>query len=105
MWQQYVDGGGVAADDARYLQRIKEEQAKSSEARRSTTPSIAAGTGSTRLIEVSPKKESVSRNADLLIDLDLDVAPAAEPRPQSYANAVTTTKGRSVTHSTMSLLD
>lgn len=97
-WQEYTEGGGAAADDARHVQLVKEQQ------RRNVTPSVAAGASSARLIEVSPEKKTVSKNTDLLIDLNFDVAPEAEPRRQSYVNAASA-DARVTTQSTMSLLD
>lgn len=97
-WQEYTERGGAAADDARHVQLVKEQQ------RRSVTPSVAAGASSVRLIEVSPEKKTVSKNTDLLIDLNFDVAPEAESRRQSYAIAASA-DARAITQSTMSLLD
>ncbi|KAH7410083.1 P-loop containing nucleoside triphosphate hydrolase protein [Phaeosphaeria sp. MPI-PUGE-AT-0046c] len=103
-WREYVDGGGAAADDARHLQLVKEQQAKYSVARRSATPSTTVEADSARLIEVSPEKKPVSQNANLLIDLDFGVVTVAEPRRQSYANAVCAT-GKATTNLTTNLLD
>jgi helicase required for RNAi-mediated heterochromatin assembly 1 len=102
--------GGAATDDAQYLQKSREEEAKYLEAIRKTTP--VAGSSSkpatliklslekksrspiadpsskaARLIELSPKKNSVSRNTNLLIDLDVGPAPAMGQIQQSYAGA------------------
>jgi helicase required for RNAi-mediated heterochromatin assembly 1 len=88
-WKAYVNGG-AATDDAIYLQKSREEEAKYLETIRKTTPVAASSSKHaielspeksvsqvadplskpTRLIELSPEKKSVSRNANLLIDLD-----------------------------------
>jgi helicase required for RNAi-mediated heterochromatin assembly 1 len=59
------------ADDARYLQKAKEEEAKYLETIRNTPPITAGSSKATKLVEVSPEKKTVSKNTNLLIDLDL----------------------------------
>jgi helicase required for RNAi-mediated heterochromatin assembly 1 len=88
-WDAYVDGG-AKADDARMLAKRKEEDAAYEAARRDGM--VQSGrTG--KLIETSPQKPraSVSKNTELLIDLDLnngnnEVEPAQEAKAR-YASA------------------
>jgi helicase required for RNAi-mediated heterochromatin assembly 1 len=87
-WQAYVDGG-AAADDAQYLQKSREEEARYLETMRNTTPNASASSKPARLIELSPEKKSVSKNADLLIDLDFGPALEMGQHQQSYVGAAT----------------
>jgi helicase required for RNAi-mediated heterochromatin assembly 1 len=127
-WQAYVNGG-AAADDAEYLQKSKEEEAKYLEAMRNTTPVAGSlskrgapielspekkpvpkiadsSSKSARLIELSPEKKSVSKNADLLIDLDISPAPVMRQLQQSYAGAASYKgKGKGKVKATPNFLD
>ncbi|KAF9701449.1 hypothetical protein EKO04_000892 [Ascochyta lentis] len=92
-WQAYVNGG-AQADDARMLQKRREEEAAFQEARRNGSPQPAARTPSTvgRLIETSPRKPtpSISNNTNLLVDLDFntnDEAQTPQSARTSYASA------------------
>jgi hypothetical protein len=69
-WQTYVNGG-AAADDAQYLQMSREEEARYLERMRNTAPGASTSPKPARLIELSSEKKSVSKNADLLIDLEV----------------------------------
>jgi helicase required for RNAi-mediated heterochromatin assembly 1 len=91
-WEDYANGG-AATDDAQYLQKSREEEAKYLEAIRKTTPAAGSSSKPARLIELSPKDISVSRNTNLLIDLDIGPAPAMGQIQQSYAGA-TSYKGK-----------
>lgn len=97
-WHAYVNGG-AKADDARMLQKRKEEDAAFEKQRRNGThrpPATAAtnagASASNKLIETSPEKPSasVSGNTSLLVDLDINSTYEAYP-PQasraSYASA------------------
>jgi helicase required for RNAi-mediated heterochromatin assembly 1 len=77
-WQAYVNGG-AAADDAQFVLRAKEEAAKYLEFVRNTPPAASESFKPSKLIEVSPVKKAISRNANLLIDLDLGLGTAPEP--------------------------
>lgn len=73
-WEAYAKGG-ASIDDARLLLKQKEEDAAYEAFRRNGSvklPNKGEGTG--RLIETSPRKPfaSVSRNTELLVDLDLE---------------------------------
>jgi helicase required for RNAi-mediated heterochromatin assembly 1 len=105
-WQAHVNGG-VAKDDAHYVQKAREEQAKLREVL-SNTPPHAASSKPAKLIEVSPEKKAVSKNANLLIDLDLDLGQAPTPMggQRSYANtSASNGKGKAVAKANTSLLD
>lgn len=105
-WSTYANGG-VVADDARYMQMRKDEAQKLELIR--NTPSIAGPSSNpTRLIEVSPEKKAISGNANLLIDLDLDLGTAPEPSHAQHSWAQTassTNKGKAVAKPNMNLLD
>jgi ribosomal protein L3 len=79
------------ADDARYLQKAREEEAEHLETVRNTPPATAGSSKSPKLVEVSPEKKNVSKNVNLLIDLDFGAEVSA---PQSYANAASSGKGK-----------
>jgi hypothetical protein len=79
------------ADGARYLQKAKEEEAKYLEVVRNTPPVAGGSSKATKLVEVSPEKKNVSKNVNLLIDLDFGAEVSA---PQSYANAASSGKGK-----------
>lgn len=105
-WHAYVNGG-AAADGAAVIRKRKAEEAKFLEASRNTSP-VADQSGSSRLVEVSPEKKSISGNAKLLIDLDMD-APDIVSVPHgggtsSYATAASS-KRKSTANANMSLLD
>jgi helicase required for RNAi-mediated heterochromatin assembly 1 len=127
-WQAYVNGG-AAADDAEYLQKSKEEEAKYLEDMRNTTPVAGSSSKrgapielspekkpvpkiadspskSARLIELSPEKKAVSKNASLLIDLDISHAPVMGQLQQSYAGAASYKgKGKGKVKTTPNFLD
>ncbi|KAF2822882.1 hypothetical protein CC86DRAFT_356647 [Ophiobolus disseminans] len=87
-WQAYVRGG-AAEDDAQYLQKVLDENAKYGE-------DIRAGPSSKKLVEVSPEKKSASKNANLLIDLDFS-SPHQTRVSSSLANCASpkgTVKGK-----------
>ena len=101
-WYAYVNGG-ARADDARLLQKRREEAAFD-EARQNATPQPSATTATEagantpmRLIETSPRKPaaSVSGNTNLLIDLDINAGYESD-RPQqlegSHASAARSAK-------------
>jgi hypothetical protein len=77
------------ADDARYLQKAREEEAEHLETVRNTPPATAGSSKSPKLVEVSPEKKTVSKNAHLLVDLDFGVEVNYQ---QSYANAASSGK-------------
>jgi helicase required for RNAi-mediated heterochromatin assembly 1 len=90
-WHAYINGG-AQADDARALQKQREENAAFEVARRNGTPQSAAAPGTTgTLIETSPRKpnSSVSNNTNLLVDLDVRTGSGAYQPQQarSYASA------------------
>ncbi|KAF1915851.1 P-loop containing nucleoside triphosphate hydrolase protein [Ampelomyces quisqualis] len=105
VWHSYVNGG-AAADDARYVQKAREEQATYAETMRSMTPGSHAGAKSKRLIELSPEKKSVSTSASaiLLIDLDMSSGLEVNSHQQSYASAAAP-QDSSRTSARMNLLD
>ncbi|KAH4973379.1 hypothetical protein HBI78_001190 [Parastagonospora nodorum] len=105
-WSTYVNGG-VAADDARYMKKRKDE-AQNLELIRNTPPTAGPSLNPTKLIEISPEKKAISGNANLLIDLDLDLGTALNPShaPHSWAKAASSNKkGKAPAKSNMSLLD
>jgi helicase required for RNAi-mediated heterochromatin assembly 1 len=113
-WQAYVNGG-AQVDDARLLQKRKEEDAAYQEARRYGTPQLAATTATdvdaltmaAKLIETSPRKPRGSTNTNLLVDIDIDTSYRASQQQQSvgsYAGAVRS-KGTANEGSEYSLLD
>lgn len=98
-WETYVNGG-AQVDDARLLQKRREEEAAFENARRDgldqSKASNAAYTRMTNasgtLIQTSPRKPtaSVSGNTDLLVNLDINTSYDAHPPQQqavSYASA------------------
>jgi helicase required for RNAi-mediated heterochromatin assembly 1 len=125
-WKAYVNGG-AATDDAKYLQKGREEEAKYLEAIRKTTPvagsSSRPATGlslekksvtqmadssskSARLIKLSPEKKSVSKNANLLIDLDVGPASGMGQIQQSYTGAASYKgKGKGKAQACLNFLD
>lgn len=103
-WHDFVNGG-ARADDARLLQKRREEEAAFEEARRRNgTPRSVVGSaadadaasGSARLIETSSRKPapSLSANANLLVDLDINSEYGDYiPQPtRLYASAARTTR-------------
>jgi hypothetical protein len=105
-WHAYVKGG-IAKDDAQYVQKAGEGQAKLREVVNNTPPP-AASSKPAKLIELSPEKKAVSKNANLLIDLDLDLGQVPTPMDGqlSYANtSASDGKGKAVVKANMSLLD
>jgi helicase required for RNAi-mediated heterochromatin assembly 1 len=71
-WDNYANGGGVQEDDARAFTKMREEEAEF-HARRASTPQTGISAPSGRLIEMSPEKAAtVSKNTDLLLDLDVE---------------------------------
>ncbi|KAI8938282.1 hypothetical protein NX059_005940 [Plenodomus lindquistii] len=92
-WEAYANGG-VIMDDTRAMQLRLQEDARYSKMLRSPTPannesaprtqsSAPAAQSSAqadRLIEISPEKKVISRNTNLLVDLDVD-AGFAESLP------------------------
>jgi helicase required for RNAi-mediated heterochromatin assembly 1 len=71
-WDIYANGGGVQEDDARAFAKMKEEEAHD-HAHRASTPQTGVSTPGGKLIEVSPEKvATISRNTDLLLDLDVE---------------------------------
>jgi helicase required for RNAi-mediated heterochromatin assembly 1 len=89
-WNAYINGG-AAADDVKVLQRGRDEQAQYLETIRNVPTTIVLSSKATKLIEVSPKNKAVSKNANLLVDLNFDVEPESNYRQQSYANAASIT--------------
>jgi len=107
-WQAYINGG-AAADDVHYLQKTKEEEAKYLETIRNNPPALDTASISTKLIELSPEKKSASKNADLLIDLDVGTVTDVSQRqsgikPLSYANAASS-KEKNKVKTSFNLLD
>ncbi|KAJ4984384.1 helicase required for RNAi-mediated heterochromatin assembly 1 [Stagonosporopsis vannaccii] len=101
-WNAFVNGG-ARADDARLLQKRKEEEAAFERARRIATPQLAAvpivGAGRSvpgQVIETSPREPAatVSSNTSLLVDLDVDGEYRSRaPQPSgSYGVAAQTQK-------------
>ncbi|KAJ8106147.1 hypothetical protein OPT61_g9734 [Boeremia exigua] len=101
-WHTYVNGG-AEVDDARMLQKRKEEDATFEATRRNRGPGVAAApardetNGSGRLIDTSPRKPSasVSASANLLVDLDINSeygSYAPQPSVKSYASAARSRK-------------
>jgi hypothetical protein len=103
-WQAYVNRG-IDKDDAQYMQKAREEQAKFGKVFRNTPPAVGSSKPA-KLVEISPEKKAVSKNANLLIDLDLDLGQAPPPMngQQSYATS-SRSKGKAVAKANMSLLD
>ena len=91
-WHAYVNGG-AKADDARLLQKRREEEAAFEAYRRNQTPRPDATAGSSasgKLIETSPRKPSVSvsGNTCLLVDLDINSDHEVyQPQPSTRAYA------------------
>jgi helicase required for RNAi-mediated heterochromatin assembly 1 len=85
-WQAYTNGG-AAEDDARMLQKMKEEEAQHLASLHD--PVVAAGSSSksAKLITVSPQKATVSKNADLLIDLDFGTDMYAVQPPPGFGTS------------------
>ncbi|KAH6644260.1 P-loop containing nucleoside triphosphate hydrolase protein [Boeremia exigua] len=101
-WRAYVNGG-AEVDDARLLQRRREEEASFEASRRNgapqraATPVAYAGPNTPgRLIETSPRKTSasMSANTELLVDLDINsqYRSYAQPPSRSYAHAARSKK-------------
>ncbi|KAF2114105.1 P-loop containing nucleoside triphosphate hydrolase protein [Lophiotrema nucula] len=83
-WHKYASGG-VKEDDAEFVRKAKEENAK-----------IAAA-GGPKLVDVnnSPSKKLVSENTNLLLDLDTGCAMENKAPPRSsYASATASKKGK-----------
>jgi helicase required for RNAi-mediated heterochromatin assembly 1 len=100
-WEAYTNGG-VIADDARYLQKAKEEQAEDLEPFRKTPPNAGGSAKAKKLVEVSLEKKTASKNAGLLIDLDIGTEVSY---PQSYANAASSWKGKGTAKPGQNFLD
>jgi hypothetical protein len=100
-WQNHINRD-APANDAQYTQQSREDQATSRNALRSLTPDATAEPA--RLIEISPEKKPVSRNANLLIDLDVESVPEIASRPHSYAHAPSS-RGGANAKVTTNLLD
>jgi hypothetical protein len=85
--------------------KAREEQAKFGKVFRNTPPAVGSSKPA-KLVEISPEKKAVSKNANLLIDLDLDLGQAPPPMngQQSYATS-SRSKGKAVAKANMSLLD
>lgn len=94
-WEAYASGG-AQADDAKVLQKRREQEAQFLESLRNATPPARSpseiSSAFTKLVQVSPEKTASSRNTKLL--LDLDEGTEGQPRQQglytealSYANA------------------
>lgn len=95
-WEQYATGGGVQADDARFHARMKDEEAQYIVQVRASTPQTGPSSLGDKLIQVSPEKPSVmSKNTDLLIDLEVPPQGAHGAR-RSYADATASTANRGV---------
>ncbi len=101
-WDTY-SSGGVKADDARLYRKKMEQDARLSENECNFSPPLKppprAQSTSARLIEVSPERPPpvlVSRNAGLLIDLDVepDTPPLEQSKSLSYANAALSSKSK-----------
>ncbi|KAH9869543.1 hypothetical protein IAQ61_006750 [Plenodomus lingam] len=91
-WEAYANGG-VVMDDARAMALRLEEDAKYTQALRTSTPvhNTVCPTGQpapsvNRLVDISPEKKVTSKNTDLLVDLDLDTEPL--PGRQRYADTL-----------------
>lgn len=98
--------GGVAADDAQYMQKARQEQARYLEVIRNTPPVSSSTLNPAKLIEVSPEKKVISKNANLLIDLDLGPDPASIYNQGSHAKTASSkSKGKAAAKVNMSLLD
>ncbi|KAF1945626.1 hypothetical protein EJ02DRAFT_338281 [Clathrospora elynae] len=92
-WEAYTKGG-IQEDDAQFLQKKKEEEAQFLEQARTSTPAAGSTSASTKLIEVSPEKAAVSRNTDLLLELDVYTEPQHPQASRgSYANAASSSGG------------
>ena len=78
--------GGAKADDARMLAKRKEEDEAFETVRRN---GVVQNGGTGKLIEISPQKPraSVSKNTELLIDLDLNNNDGGEVEPAQKARA------------------
>ena len=111
-WQAYVNGG-AKVDDARMLQKRKEEDAAWEEQRRNITPQPsapgAADAGQSKLIETSPRKPapSVFGNTGLLLNLDINSTYGAYPQQSWRASYVTAVESQKTSYggSQFSLLD
>lgn len=79
-WAAYTNGG-AAAEDARDFKMMKDEEARHLESVRKTPPPVPSSSKSATLIKVSPEKKVVSKNLDLLIDLDFGITTQAPRRP------------------------
>jgi hypothetical protein len=98
-WGSYINGGAVA-DDARYFDVAKEEEDKFQELTNGMAPATSEPSDPNKLIQVSPVKTR-SKNANLLIDLDVGTEP--ESSHVSYAHAARGKMGKG--KEVMSLLD
>jgi helicase required for RNAi-mediated heterochromatin assembly 1 len=79
-WAAYTNGG-AEAEDARAFKMMKDEEARHLETIRNTPPPVPPSSRSATLIKVSPEKKAVSKNLDLLIDLDFGITTHAPRRP------------------------
>jgi hypothetical protein len=76
----YTNGGAVA-EDARDFKIMKDEEARHLEIFRNTPPPVPSSSKPANLIKFSPEKRAVSKNFDLLIDLDFGSTTQAPRRP------------------------
>jgi len=73
-WESYTNGG-AREDDQRYSLERKEHQERYYAQIRSCTPGAGTCSVGDKLIQVSPEKTAtVSRNTDLLLDLDVELS-------------------------------
>lgn len=105
-WSAYVNSG-AAVDDARIMQLARQEEAQYLETLRNTPPASRLSPTSTKLIEVSPEKKAISKNTDLLIELDFGSQPEpsrARTGNVSYAKAASS-QGKGKVKADINLLD
>jgi helicase required for RNAi-mediated heterochromatin assembly 1 len=97
-WEDYAKRG-VQDDDERAYALRKEEESRYLDRLRASTPAAGPSSASTtdKLIQISPEKAATSRNADLLVDLDVEPeAPRGRHHmSHSYATAASSTVGGS----------
>lgn len=95
-WHAYINGG-AKVEDARMLQKYREEDDAFEEQRRNSTPrppvtaaTDAGASAASRLIETSPRKPapSVTGNTSLLVDLDINSSYEAHPSQASEKSFV-----------------
>ncbi|KAI0585805.1 Superfamily I DNA and RNA helicase and helicase subunits [Pyrenophora tritici-repentis] len=77
-WEPYVNGG-AQEDDQRVFEMRKEQEARYRAQIRSSTPAAGPSSAGEQLIQISPeKKATVSKNTNLLLDLDFEPLPVQE---------------------------